>query len=252
MYLFQYILSYVIPDLKYYGFFIFLSFLVYKSYEPMKLLLNNNDKFRNYNIEKQNYIIKNFIKSIVMSIIFIFMIFIFIPNLFKNKWNDSHNRLVGAFYVSNDLAGLIAVKNLPLSTKVHHYTTVFLYTIICIISTEEEENIGRLIVVYTIFSCIPFLVNSYLGLRFFYTREKIKNENDRKINKIIDLNRILAFYIYIVCCILNWSYHIIFLLNIIKLGGFSFTYLVYYGLLYPIINDDIILLTWLKENKLDL
>ena len=32
----------------------------------------------------------------------------------------------------------------------------------------------------------------------------------------------------------------------------NFLYLLYYGLLIPIINDDIVLLTWLKNNKLDL
>ena len=157
-------------DLKYYCFFLFLSYLVYRSYEPMSLLLNNNNKYREYPTNKQYYIIKNFIKSVVMGFIFIFMAIEFIPNLINNKWNDSHNRILGAFYVSNDLAGLFVVPNLPFSTKLHHLTTVFLYTVICIISTENEENIGRLIVVYTIFSCIPFLVNSYLGLRFFYTR----------------------------------------------------------------------------------
>ena len=107
---------------------------------------------------------------------------------------------------------------------------------------------------FTIFSCIPFLVNSYLGLRFFYTRgdENKLTPNQKKINKIIDINRISAYYIYLVCCICNWTYHGIFLLNRINLGEFNFMYLVYYGLLIPIVNDDIILLTWLKNNKLDL
>lgn len=235
-----------------YSIFLFLSFLVYKTYEPFSLALNNNEKFRKYEISKQYYIIKNLIKSVVMAFIFFFMILVFIPNMYNNIWVDSHNRIIGAFYVSNDLAGLFAVPNLPKSTKLHHYTTVFLYTLICLLSTEEGENIGRLIVVYTIFSCIPFLVNSYLALRFFYTRGNELTDTQRKVNKIIDINRVSAYYIYMVCCICNWTYHGIFLINQIKARDLYFQYWVYYGLLIPIINDDIILLTWLKNNKLDL
>lgn len=235
-----------------YGIFLFLSFLVYKTYDPFSLALNNNEKFKKYEISKKYYIIKNLIKSVVMAFIFFFMILVFIPNMFNNIWVDSHNRIIGAFYVSNDLAGLFAVPNLPKSTKLHHYTTVFLFTLICLLSTEKEENIGRLIVVYTIFSCIPFLVNSYLALRFFYTRGNELTSTQRKVNTIIDINRVSAYYIYMICCICNWTYHGVFLINRINAGELYFQYWVYYGLLIPIINDDIILLTWLKNNKLDL
>ena len=241
-------------DLKFYLLFLFNSYVIYRSYEPMKKILNRSEKFKSYPLDKKYYIIKNLIKSIAMSLIFLYMIIIFIPNLKNNIWNDSRNRLIGAFYVSNDLAGLYAVPKLPRTTKFHHYTTVFLFTILCCISTEQEENIGRLMVVYTIFSCIPFLVNSYLGLRFFYTRNKENEltENEKKINKIIDINRLTAYYIYLVCCVFNWTYHSIFLVNRINKYEFNFLYLLYYGLLIPIINDDIVLLTWLKNNKLDL
>lgn len=235
-----------------YAIFLFLSFLVYKTYDPFSLALNNNEKFKKYELSKQYYIIKNLIKSVVMAFIFFFMVMVFIPNMLNNIWVDSHNRIIGAFYVSNDLAGLFAVPNLPRSTKLHHYTTVFLFTLICLISTEKEENIGRLIAVYTIFSCIPFLVNSYLALRFFYTRGDKLTNTEKKVNKIIDINRILAYYIYGICCIFNWTYHGIFLLNRIKGGELYIQYWIYYALLIPIINDDIILLTWLKNNKLDL
>ena len=238
-------------DYLFFLFFLSISYGVHLLYEPTKLLLDNNTKFKSYPISKQYYIIKNFIKSLIMGIIFIALIFTFIPNMLNDKWNDSHNRLIGTFYVSNDLAGLFSVPNLPKSTKLHHLTTIFLFTIICSISTEEE-NIGRLIVVYTIFSCIPFMVNSYLGLRFFYIRDKELNEKQKKINNIIDINRIIAYYVYIICCICNWTFHAYFLIKKITLNELSIEYYIYYGLLIPIINDDIILLSWLKNNKLDL
>jgi hypothetical protein len=175
--------------------------------------------------------------------------------LLNNIWVDSHNRLIGVFYVSNDLAGLMAVPNLPFSTKLHHYTTVFLFTVICSISTEKEENIGRLIGVYTIFSCIPYLVNTYLALRFFYNKQpkdRVLNVKELKENRIIDFNRIFAYYLYLLCCASNWTYHAIFLVNRIRLAEFNFAYLIYYLVLIPIINDDIVLLKWLYTKNLDL
>ena len=39
------------------------------------------------------------------------MIPTFIPNLLNDVWVDSHNRLIGVFYVSNDQMGLFAVPN---------------------------------------------------------------------------------------------------------------------------------------------
>ena len=238
-------------DFLYYFYFLIVSYGVYNLYSPVKNILDQNDKFRSYDVGKRYYIIKNFIKSALMAIICIGMMFVYIPNILRNQWNDSHNRLLGVFYVSNDLAGLFAVPNLPQSTKLHHYTTVFLFTLICYLSTDEE-TIGRLLVIYTIFSCIPFMVNTYLGLRFFYTRGNELTEKQRKVNKIIDINRIMAYYVYLVCCFFNWSYHSYFLIRKISLNELTFEYYIYYLLLIPLINDDIILLSWLKNNRLEL
>ena len=242
-------------DYFYYALFFLVSYGVYSLYPTMHFLLSKSEKYRGYPRSKQYYIIKNLMKSTSMACIFFFFIFTFIPNLINNVWVDTHNRLIGAFYVSNDLAGLLAVPNLPRTTKLHHYTTVFLFTVICAVSTEKEDNIGRLIVVYTIFSCIPYLVNSYLALRFFYNREeegKTLNKKELKENQIIDYNRIAAYYLYLICCACNWIYHAVFLLNRIRLYEFNFAYLVYYLVLIPIINDDIVLLKWLYTKNLDL
>ncbi len=238
-------------DFLYYSLFLLVSFGVFKLYKPVKFSLEINEQFRKYDDAKKYYIIKNLIKSAMMAFIFIGMIFVYIPNIINGIWNDSHNRLIGVFYVSNDLAGLMAVPNLPKSTKLHHYTTVFLYTLICYLSTDEE-TIGRLLVIYTVFSCIPFMVNTYLGIRFFYTRGNELTEKQRRINKMIDINRIMAYYVYLICCFFNWSYHSYFLVKKISLNALTFEYYIYYLLLIPLINDDIILLSWLKNNRLEL
>ena len=51
-----------------YAIFLFLSFLVYKTYEPFSLALNNNEKFKKYELSKQYYIIKNLIKSVIINL----------------------------------------------------------------------------------------------------------------------------------------------------------------------------------------
>ena len=128
------------------------------------ILLCKSEKYRSYEIKKQYYIIKNLIKTICMAVIFFFMILTFIPNLLNDVWVDSHNRLIGVFYVSNDLAGLFAVPNLPRSTKLHHYTTVFLFTIICAISTRKKALVSYCGIYYIFYSlpcqqlsCLRFL-----------------------------------------------------------------------------------------------
>ena len=44
----------------------------------MKKILNRSEKFKSYPLDKKYYIIKNLIKSIAMSLIFLYMIIIFI------------------------------------------------------------------------------------------------------------------------------------------------------------------------------
>lgn len=243
-------------DYFHYSIFIISSIGLSKSYPFIKSILCKSSKFKSLDTRKQYYIIKNLIKSACLSLLFSFMVTTLIPNIINDVWSDSCNRAMGIFYVSNDLAGLLAVPQLPFSTKLHHYTTVFLYTIICAMSTENGKNISQLIVVYTIFSCIPYLVNSYLALRFFYNITDNSSENLTRIQKsenyIINLNRISAFYIYIVSCSFNWIYHLFFLINIINNHEVNIGYIIYYLLLIPIINDDIILMKWLRKSKLDI
>jgi hypothetical protein len=241
-------------DYVFFSLFLIQSYFLYASYPTMIFLLNKSEKFRACKTAKQYYIVKNILKTVSMAVISFFLIVAFIPNVISDNWNDMHNRVIGVFYVSNDLAGLFAVPNLPKSTKMHHYTTVTLFTIICSISTEHEDNIGKLIAIYTIFSCIPFMVNLFLATRFFYNKygDQILTANQLRENQLIDYNRISAYYIYLLCCIGNWLYHGVFLLNRLWLFDFGLSYLVYYALLLPIINDDLVLLSWLKSKRLEL
>ena len=110
---------------------------------------------------------------------------------------------------------------------------------------NEENVVGRLLVIYSIFSSYSFIVNLYLGLRFF-------NNNNKLLDTCIDITRILAFYSYIISCSINWIIQLYILnLNII-IGNISFGILLYIFLLIIIINDDIILIKWLRKKQIKL
>ena len=239
-------------DISCFLLFLLNSYIIYNLYNPVRNYLCKYPKFKGYDNNKQFYIIKNLIKALSMMCIFSMLVTVVIPNVLNGIWVDYHNRILGAFYVSNDLAGLFAVPNLPTSTKFHHYTSTTLFTLICILSTENEVNIARLIVIYTIFSCIPYLVNSYLALRFFYNKGDNLSTNEKRNNNILDINRRMAYYIYLICCFFSWLYHIDFFIKRLIVGDLTIDYIIYYALLVPIVNDDIILLRWLKDNRLEL
>ena len=103
------------------------------------------------------------------------------------------------------------------------------------------ENVGQLLFIYTIFSSYTFLVNFYLGIRF------LKDEKNKYLNEIIEYSRISAYVIYKYSCIINWTIQGIILLYRAYIGIYNIHYILYSGLLYFIIKDDLILMSWLKH-----
>ncbi len=217
-------------------------------YNPVELLLNKNSIFIEYSKERKNYIIKNLIKSVSMFFIFINFCYIILNYGFTAFFNNKIIRNYGALYVGNDVCGLIMVKNLSYSTKLHHIISFFLYLIVSYYSVQAN-NIVSMITIYTVFSFIPFTVNSFLALRFFVKKHSVCPKQI-KINYLIDINRIFAKYIYMFTCCVNWlihSYYFIFKIYNLELG---FIDIIYFTFLIPIINDDIILLKWLNRKIL--
>ena len=51
-------------------------------------------------------------------------------------------RYLGGMYACTDLAGLINVPKLSITTKIHHYCTFVLYTIICYISVKNNDKLS--------------------------------------------------------------------------------------------------------------
>ena len=71
---------------------------------------------------------------------------------------------IGSLYVSNDIIGLLRVKRIHLTTKIHQRQQHYYY----IVSITDFNNniIGKLIFIYCMLSWLRFLVNFYLGIRF--------------------------------------------------------------------------------------
>ena len=237
-----------------YSFFLLSSLGIYYLYKIFHIQMINNNKYKQLKYHKKKYVIKNFIKTGVM-IYIIYQLFCYEYIHFINGTLDGDSlRFYGGLYISNDFMGLIMVRNLPSNTKNHHIISVILYTIFCFIQDINNNIIAKCMIYYTILSCIPFLVNFYLGLRFF--SDYNTNENgiiefhQIQLNIFIDVIRILAYYIYAISLVFNISLQIYIMYS----GGYSYynliSNLIYSLMLVPIIQDDFILLSWLRNKQI--
>ena len=169
---------------------------------------------------------------------------------FYNEFDNEIIKKYASMYVSNDIMALVIVRRLPLTTKIHHSITSLLLFYTFNIDFNDEKQFGELLVVYTVLSSYTFIVNFYLGIRYF----KIKVIEDTSsylyddtINRYIDIIRNFAYYNYKYICILNWSIHIITIVFKLLNNQIYISYYFYCILLYFIINDDLILMDWLCE-----
>lgn len=206
--------------------------------------LNLFEIFNILNYDKKIYIVKNIVKSIILGYLSFATINI-IPSLINNKnYNNELIKHYSTLYVGNDIFALLFVPNLPKTTKIHHTITTILLFYSLNIDYNNNKIIGRLLIIYSIFSCYSFIVNLYLGIRFF------KNNNNL-LDKFIDIIRITAYYIYVISCIINWIIQSIIISYNIILININLEILLYVFLLQFIVKDDLILINWLKIKYTD-
>lgn len=183
---------------------------------------------------KRRYIIKNLWKSSMLALIMISGTISFIDGFFSNIWSNLNFFVWGTFYVSLDLSGLVYVRGLPIATKVHHLVVCILGTLNAV-ADYNVPGYYRSILIYTYFSIVPFIVNFYLGYRYLEI-----NESRRKaVSKV-------SYYIYSFSLILNICCQVLFFYNEI----FSLSILFYIVMFALIINDDIKLIRFLKNEAI--
>ena len=205
------------------------------------VILVFNENFQKINMAKQLYIVKNIVKSWILLYVAIYASFDLYNFILTNHIDMNRIHHYACNYVSNDILALVLVPNLPYTTRIHHMITSLFLLYTLNIDYNDITNVGQFLFIYTLFSSYTFLVNFYLGIRF------LKHEKNKYLNEIIEYSRICAYYIYKYSCFLNWTIHIVFLSYRAYLGIFNLHYLIYSGLLFFIIKDDLILMSWLSN-----
>lgn len=144
-------------------------------------------------------------------------------------------------YIVSDLVGLLIVPKLPFTTKMHHIFTFLIGVLIWSSNMNLPGfngmiGVAKMSFIYGCFSCIPFLVNAFLGFRVFASR-----------NKLMVVFSFISFLTYILCCALNWSFHLVWLVNRVLAFDLTVWTVVYLVMLFYIVRDDLILMNFLKK-----
>lgn len=200
-----------------------------------KYYIKNDEILDKFNLYKRRYIIKNLWKSAILALILLSTSLSVVDGFFYKTWSPTIFLVWGTLYVSLDLSGLVYVRGLPITTKIHHIVVCILGTLNSV-TNYNSPGYYRSILIYTYFSIVPFIVNFYLGYRYLET-----NDNRRKVVGI------WSYYIYSISLICNIISQLVFF----YLQPFEWSILFYMLMFTMIINDDIKLIQFLrKESKL--
>ena len=120
-----------------------------------------------------------------------------------------------------------------MATKIHHTITTILSWLNTLINWGKAHSIAKMMALYCVLSCYSYNVNYCLGMRFL-----IQDTEYKKLKKD-------AYIRYLLCCILNWFSHIIYLLY--NINNLDTLIVSYYLIMSLIVYDDIVLLSWLQN-----
>ena len=209
-------------------------FFNFISYPIAGMVLNwKYPKFNQYNSQRRNYIIKNYVKCMILKYISISTIPFTILFLFDIGDHTNYIHFIGSLYCTCDTIALIKDIKLSKSTKIHHSITTFFSFINISINWYQANPILKLMALYTTLSCYSFSVNYCLGMRFLLSeteQQSIKQKATRT---------------YSLTCFVNWTIHLLYLYN--NIYTISLPGKLYYCLIAFIVYDDIILLKWLNN-----
>jgi hypothetical protein len=238
------LLNYFINNYNLYIFcyFFIANFFIYTIYEPFKQkIILAYPKFKTYDQSRQNYIIKNLMKAMALYFISILSIPVIPAFLFNYQKFNIIIQLTGVFYAANDFVGLLKVKKLSFSTKIHHIVSTSLGLSVPMIDFFSSST-ARLLMIYTLASCYTYKVNYYLGYRFINENEDLKMIKKKAFN----------IYLLSFACNLSFQYYWLY----IHFYDLSIYNIIYYCIITPLIYDDFKLLYWLykpayqKEEKI--
>jgi hypothetical protein len=148
-------------------------------------------------------------------------------------------KVMSMLYVLTDSVALFMVPKLPKSTIVHHYISVFFAFMTWSWDLGTDIKVVHLIFIYGMFSTLSYLVNFFLAMRVLLT------DISSTQALFLDLVCGCALIIYLLSCIGNWIFHLVWLTRFVVDHRITLEVLLYCSILYFVIRDDIILIKWL-------
>ena len=215
-------------------FYLFCNVCLYYIYPCMDLVFSKYSVL--YNTikpkHKQIYFISNLLKGSILGILSIYAYSILIDYFYYNRWNTHTIKYLGGAYATLDMVSILRVEKMQINTILHHIIVQFLYLISLFFLDFNVDTIARGVVIYAVFSTFAFIVNIYLALRLVLTDNPYKKKLANSSNIVYKLS-----------CFLNWSYQLYFVYSI---NSYFITKLIYTGVLFSVIYDDIVLIRFLN------
>lgn len=230
------------PPSKYFAFLILMIGVNYICYSILDHLLKRHSM--NYKIiefHHKRYVVKNLTKSMILLILIITGLPGFWNIIVTHTWDNKLIHTVGTIYVSTDISGLIFVPKLPKETLIHHTCVVVLGTI-NVLMDYSVNGLHRAMISLTVLSMIPYLVNTYLGMRYL--------EGARIKRWIVGIN----LWVYSASVILNFVLQHLYVFYLVP--GFLnpwvlFKKTAYLVIYYSILNDDLKLIKYLNHKYME-
>ena len=191
---------------------------------------------------KQLYVMANLAKAILLGILAISpRYWAGSLRFYSDKFQGVEIKRCGIIYIVTDFVALFLVPRLPRSTLMHHVTTSVMAVVVTCMELRMPGwsgflGVAKMGVLYGLFSSAAFPVNIYLALRVVYP-------DARWMPILVHV----SLWTYILCCILNWGIHIVWVFRLASQWQFSVISLLYLVAVYFMVNDDIVLLSWLVK-----
>jgi len=189
--------------------------------------------------DKKFYVLSNLIKSAVLLAYTPTAAVTLYNACVRDEWSTPRIRTLGVLYAIPDAVSMLLVTRMAMSTKVHHIC-VIIFMVVNLYVSYEQENIGRALVVYAIFSTFAYLVNLLLASRFLPVSHSVS----------LTLSA-LALAIYVACLGFNWTWQVWYLYKIANAGPSALHWCcigVYLAMISMVVRDDVVLCEWLYKN----
>lgn len=116
---------------------------------------------------RQQYVVKNVAKSLILCFLTPPSIWIINRIIFYGTWDQALIQSMGALYSANDIVALFTMWNkIPTTTKIHHLCVlVFSFLNVLYIDYTDSAQIWRHTAILAALSTPTYSVNTYLGIR---------------------------------------------------------------------------------------